>query len=79
MRRKRVGGNRGRFPLERGESCLLLFLKKAVDFEPVGASAVAGPAFRHSHEQTFPKTTCFAGGAVFLVDYAFSAIFAFRD
>ena len=37
-----------------------LFLHQAVQFEPVGASAVTGAALGHSHQKTLSEPTGFA-------------------
>lgn len=58
---------------------LLLFLEKAVDFEPVRATAVAGTALGHAHKEAFSETARFASCSVLLVDNALAVVLALGD
>jgi len=53
-----------------------LLLQQAVDFEPVGASAVAGAALGHPHQEALAQTTGLARRPVLLVDDALAAVLA---
>jgi len=56
-----------------------LLLKEAMDFEPVGASAVTGAAFGHAHQEAFAQSAGLARRPVLLVDDALAAVLALAD
>jgi hypothetical protein len=56
-----------------------LLLKEAMDFEPIGSSAVTGAAFRHAHQEAFAQSAGLARRPVLLVDDALTAILALTD
>ena len=53
-----------------------LLLKEAMDFEPVGSSAVTGAALGHAHQEAFAQSAGLARRPVLLVDDALTAILA---
>ena len=53
-----------------------LLLKEAMDFEPIGSSAVTGAAFRHAHQEAFAQSAGLARRPVLLVDDALTAVLA---
>ena len=56
-----------------------LLLHEAVQFEPVGAAAVAGAALGHAHQQALAEAAGFARRPVLLVDDALAAVLALGD
>jgi len=56
-----------------------LLLHQAVQFEPIGSSAVAASAFGHSDQQTLAQAAGLARRPVLLVDDALAAILALAD
>ena len=55
------------------------YLKEAVDFEPVGASAVARARLGHADEEALAQTARLARRPVLLVDDALAAVLALAD
>ena len=56
-----------------------LLLKEAMDFEPIGAAAVAGAALGHAHQEALAQSAGLARRPVLLVDDAHAAVLAFAD
>jgi len=52
-------------------------LHQAVNFEPVGASAVARAGLGHAHHEALSQPASLAGGSVLLVDDASVVVLAF--
>ena len=72
-----VGVGRRRRDGDRRDGPLLLH--EAVQFEPVGAAAVAGAALGHAHQQALAEAAGLARRPVLLVDDALAAVFALGD